>query len=348
MFRWIYLLVLLFLALPCFALQYQTQVISVNRWEIKTELTITNTNSYAQTLNFNYGQWYDLLFDGVCYAQGNFPVMTSVTIPANSSITVENDFPCYMYSDLGHGLPEGAHTVQAGILGSSMTNFLPVGNIVSINIQPVYAGIQFAANATMVSPDSVSFAFSMTNTGNTDFYHNYVRIYLYMDNLLINHPPMPESPVLLLHPGETFGTTISHYPDNPLQFGIHPVRFEIAQFSAETPYQCIPSFPVTIVDPSGVEENQLSPSGIRIYPNPCLDHITVSIQDKQLRIAQAAIYNLKGNLIKKIDADDVITWDCKDAAGRNVADGVYLLRMQSGSKQLVRKFIILGKGLHRR
>lgn len=90
------------------------------------------------------------------------------------------------------------------------------------------------------------------------------------------------------------------------------------------------------------------------YPNPVKTNTTqinfmpaIDAQHTELNI-----YNLKGQLIRTIDCDGIITsgakngfytliWDCRDRNGKDVKNGIYFYKLTSGEKSTVNKMLIM-------
>jgi hypothetical protein len=88
---------------------------------------------------------------------------------------------------------------------------------------------------------------------------------------------------------------------------------------------------------TGIFENNVQ-VGIKIYPNPTTDNITIAITDKALPCRQAGtieISNISGQLIKTIYCNGKeTTVDVGD-----LASGVYIIKVKTDKGVVVRKFI---------
>ncbi len=78
------------------------------------------------------------------------------------------------------------------------------------------------------------------------------------------------------------------------------------------------------------------------YPNPFADHTVILLNAKSPGILKAAVYDLKGRLVKRLSPSSAesITWDGKDKEGRYCVNGVYFIKVNSGNSQAVRKVIL--------
>ncbi len=90
------------------------------------------------------------------------------------------------------------------------------------------------------------------------------------------------------------------------------------------------------------------------YPNPVrANTTTISFMPEQkAQHTELNIYNLRGQLIKTIDCNGIIssgtkngyytlTWDCCDRHGRDVKNGIYFYKLISGDKSAVHKMLIM-------
>ena len=83
------------------------------------------------------------------------------------------------------------------------------------------------------------------------------------------------------------------------------------------------------------------------YPNPFNPVTTISFTAKQKGFATLNIYNLKGQLIKTLLKDNILSgehkliWDGKDNQGNNVASGVYLYKLNMNGSSQTKKMLLL-------
>ncbi len=83
------------------------------------------------------------------------------------------------------------------------------------------------------------------------------------------------------------------------------------------------------------------------YPNPFNPSTTLRFDLPQSGAARLDVYNVKGQLVRNLVRGDLaqgmhsMTWDGRDDQGRNVASGVYLYRLSSGSRTLTRKMMLM-------
>ena len=87
------------------------------------------------------------------------------------------------------------------------------------------------------------------------------------------------------------------------------------------------------------------------YPNPVNTGVTqISFAPvKDAENTEIRIYNLKGQLVKKLDCDNTtfnnglftVTWDCSDNYGRKVASGIYFYKLVSDKKIAIKKMVII-------
>ena len=83
------------------------------------------------------------------------------------------------------------------------------------------------------------------------------------------------------------------------------------------------------------------------YPNPFNPETTIGFQLPQATDVRINIYNILGQLVRKLVDDEKqagfhkIVWDAKDDVGRSVPSGVYIYRIQAGSFSNVKKLLLL-------
>lgn len=83
------------------------------------------------------------------------------------------------------------------------------------------------------------------------------------------------------------------------------------------------------------------------YPNPFNPSTTLSFSLAKAGRASLAIYNLKGQLVKRLvdgelnSGEHKIVWNGMDENNRSVASGMYFYRMESGSYKAVKKMLLM-------
>jgi len=90
------------------------------------------------------------------------------------------------------------------------------------------------------------------------------------------------------------------------------------------------------------------------YPNPVRTNTTQInfMPEQKAQHTELNIYNLKGQLVRTIDCDGIIssgtkngyyslTWDCRDSHGKDVRNGIYFYKLTSGEKRAVHKMLIM-------
>ncbi|MFW5627772.1 MAG: C10 family peptidase [Candidatus Cloacimonadaceae bacterium] len=83
------------------------------------------------------------------------------------------------------------------------------------------------------------------------------------------------------------------------------------------------------------------------YPNPFNPETNISFTLKEADLVSLDIYNLKGQLVKSLvkgempSGEHTIVWNGRDNSDREVASGVYFLRMNAGKYSSSRKMIMM-------
>jgi len=77
------------------------------------------------------------------------------------------------------------------------------------------------------------------------------------------------------------------------------------------------------------------------YPNPFTDKINIQINQKITAPLKVSIYNIKGQQVTEwiSSGTNQLVWDGKDTANHTVGNGVYLLRIETGTELISRKII---------
>ncbi len=141
-------------------------------------------------------------------------------------------------------------------------------------------------------------------------------------------------------PGNAWQRNFYHLPDLPNGVYYWSVQ-AIDNAFAGSAFATERSFTVGTAN----EDQVLSPiSGISARPNPFAGEIRISVALKNPTEFDARIYNLKGQLVKTLDAEsanptDDLVWNGFDDQGHRLPAGIYLLRVQSGDQIQTRKIM---------
>ena len=83
------------------------------------------------------------------------------------------------------------------------------------------------------------------------------------------------------------------------------------------------------------------------FPNPFNPETQIAFQVPESGNLSLVIYNTLGQQVRVLEQGPVeagfhrVVWDGRDAVGRNVSSGVYLVRMKSGSFNSIKKMLLL-------
>ncbi len=83
------------------------------------------------------------------------------------------------------------------------------------------------------------------------------------------------------------------------------------------------------------------------YPNPFNSEVAIRFSLEQSGAVEVAVYNATGQKVRTLQAGMLeggsyrLVWDGRDNSGRSVATGLYLVRLQSGTQQVVQKITLL-------
>ncbi len=83
------------------------------------------------------------------------------------------------------------------------------------------------------------------------------------------------------------------------------------------------------------------------YPNPFRENCHVPVSMKEPGEVKLSVYNLKGQKVKDLESaklakgEHLIAWDGKDKNGRKLANGIYLLRLQTREGVYTQRAVLL-------
>jgi hypothetical protein len=75
------------------------------------------------------------------------------------------------------------------------------------------------------------------------------------------------------------------------------------------------------------------------YPNPFAGNLTIDLKNVK-GVAGLQVYDMDGRIVRNIGlASSSAVWDGKDNIGRSVANGIYMIKVKTGNKEIQRKLI---------
>ncbi len=98
-------------------------------------------------------------------------------------------------------------------------------------------------------------------------------------------------------------------------------------------------------EPSGIKGKEYMPivAGLSAYPNPF--NSTTIITYSGMEGGEIEIYNINGQLIRKLGTEQnlegQIKWDAQDAMGNKISSGIYFARARAGQIDKTLKLIYL-------
>lgn len=94
---------------------------------------------------------------------------------------------------------------------------------------------------------------------------------------------------------------------------------------------------------TSIDDPSLPPANLQVkaYPNPFISEIRLDIDSKNGAATELKIYNLKGQCVRKLhpQKDIPLIWDGKDADGKSMAAGLYLLRVTNQKDSLTKRIL---------
>ena len=144
--------------------------------------------------------------------------------------------------------------------------------------------------------------------------------------------------------------TVSNYPSVAFRDDIAWLSFKDGSNSNQTCTIGIKLQKLVRIPPSNPDDTLPSAKMLRFTscsPNPFNPHVNISFNIPMPGDAKLAVYDIRGRKTRVLvdsfltAAEHQILWDGKDDAGRDVASGVYILKLESGGKSSSRKISLL-------
>jgi flagellar hook assembly protein FlgD len=85
---------------------------------------------------------------------------------------------------------------------------------------------------------------------------------------------------------------------------------------------------------------------LKVYPNPFKPQTAISYKLETVVDTEVSVYNLKGQKVRVLASgsagagDHTLTWNGKDDQGRELAAGIYLIRLQAGKHSSIVKAVL--------
>jgi len=137
--------------------------------------------------------------------------------------------------------------------------------------------------------------------------------------------------------------------------GLFKVMAVVDQFTSSTPpndgYDLMPSFRDDIEDISAVAGKERLPEVFKVYqnyPNPFNPSTTIKFDLPEDTRVSVVIYNILGNRVRTLVDNKMyragyhsLVWDGKDDNGNKVTSGIYIYRVQAGSRVSTRRMLLI-------
>ena len=106
---------------------------------------------------------------------------------------------------------------------------------------------------------------------------------------------------------------------------------------------------IIVTDSIGIDNYELGIANYKLnnYPNPFNPETTIQFNLIADGKVQLDIYNIKGQKVKQLVNDQLsarehsVVWDGEDSNNKRVSSGIYLYRLQTPTKILTKKMLLL-------
>jgi len=101
-------------------------------------------------------------------------------------------------------------------------------------------------------------------------------------------------------------------------------------------------------DPVPVHDGCAPALRLDIWPNPAQDLLIIKMDRQDApTVSGARVFNLKGQLVRGLDSPEragnqmLYSWDCRDESGRDVPNGIYLIKIETPGGTFTRRISVL-------
>ena len=78
--------------------------------------------------------------------------------------------------------------------------------------------------------------------------------------------------------------------------------------------------------------------------DPQADEVVTFSSESASTVIQIEIYNLAGRLVRTLEGEGFVTWDGTSLQNREVASGIYFLRVRADDEEELRKVAVVRGG----
>jgi alpha-tubulin suppressor-like RCC1 family protein len=94
-----------------------------------------------------------------------------------------------------------------------------------------------------------------------------------------------------------------------------------------------------LANPVGVVDEIQPQAKLQAYPNPFNQSVNITLQSKSNAPVKAAVYNIKGQLIKSLGNGKALSWDGTDTNNQSVSNGIYFIQALQDGRTATSKVI---------
>ncbi len=147
-------------------------------------------------------------------------------------------------------------------------------------------------------------------------------------------------------PGESYWYTLVSYDDGTQNWSNPGMSLESGRWWTWTGY----TWAGATAPQLGTSADAVQPGSFALaqnVPNPFNPTTSINFTVPSTGDAKLVVYNTAGQLVRTLVDGNIeagaheVTWNGKDDMGRNVASGVYMYRLTTGERQLVRRMVLV-------
>lgn len=318
------------------ALEFSLTIDEVRPFYVSGTLLITNPGTQDVILEFPTAGNFDLMVDGNITSVVYPSILSAVLIPAEATIS-----ETVSYVGFTPLLP-GSHVAQARavLLGDP-----PVGNPQTFIYDPeplsnVY-DLEYDFSITSVSQEGISGTLQMYNPNQLPWqlsFPNAIVARIFVDDQAPSAMYPPMSITVQINPGESHIEEIFHSRETGYSPGAHVAEARLF-LNENIPVGAAQTFYVEPSSSEGTFTPELPMLSLKVGPNPCRDHLTISSSSKQLQII--SIYDIRGRKVFETSGSGDFTWNGRDYNQRACPAGLYYVIASQGDRTAIKRFVKL-------
>ena len=317
------------------AIAFNLIIEEVNTSSVYGTLDILNLSDEDVVIEFPSAGTFDIMVDGNISEVFYPDMLTTLTIPSTSTISLNVS---YVGSNT---FGPGSHLCQ--------TRYVLPGNPPAGRSRTFYVGtpitgienLEYQFELTEVHEHGVTGRLQMYNRNQQHWVMEFP--WALIARIFIDGQPedaafQPMTTSLYIDPGETHIETIFLWTTQPFTAGWHTAQARLFLVDDPPVGGSVPF----LIEPTAIQE-EIAPAAqalrLNLYPNPCASDMCISLNSRNP--VWISIYDVKGRKMMETLENGEFQWNGLNMSGKPCPAGIYFVRARQGTESAVQRFVKL-------